>query len=311
MPKWLRVFIGLSILLALLLGFDFKKIISELSSIDSTWVYLAGVSIVASTLLGAFSMFLIVSRGEEISFFKFLLVYWSSWAVGLVVPGQVGDIASISFLLRRWGFDWSSMLARSLVDKVITFIIMIIIAAYGITFIARGYFTLSKSTIWTILAATALVFILVYNWDYLKRLFRSKTYKSISIIEVICKEVVSTFYSYPLIVTANSAITVLKIVLIGLAYWLIFKALGNMNLSFWEVLPLMAASSLIAYLPISFNGIGTVELTGIILFSSIGVPEITILSAFLLLRLLVFILAWVPTALIFFFSEKITSKALS
>ena len=104
MPKWLRVFIGLSILLALLLGFDFKKIISELSSIDSTWVYLAGVSIVASTLLGAFSMFLIVSRGEEISFFKFLLVYWSSWAVGLVVPGQVGDIASISFLLRRWGF---------------------------------------------------------------------------------------------------------------------------------------------------------------------------------------------------------------
>lgn len=272
---------------------------------------MAGISISASTLLGAFGMFVIVSKDQDLLFRRFLPVYWSSWAVGLVVPGQIGDLASISYLLKRWGFDWEAILARSLVDKVITFIIMIIIAVYGLTFIETDQLFLRKSTLFFIIGISIVFFLLVYNWRHLKKLLKNRELKFISLIEFVFEEVTNTFYNHPLLVTANSVITVLKITLIGSAYWFIFKALGNMDLSLWEVVPLMAASSLIAYLPISFNGLGTVELTGILLFSSIGISESTILSAFLLLRILVFMLAWLPAGLIFLLSEKITSKALS
>lgn len=307
----LRVLFGISILLGLFIFFDIKNIVSEFSSIDSKWFYLAAISIVLSTFLGAISMFIIVSRGEEMLFQKFLPVYWSSWAVGLVVPGQIGDLASISILLKRWGFDWSLVLARSLVDKVITFIIMTIIAIYGLTYILSGELILGKSTLLFIFGVCILALLFIYNWRHLKKLLKGRAFKLSSLIDNVAIEMATVISKYPLIVTANSVITVLKIILIGSAYWFIFKALGNLELSFWEVLPLMAASSLIAYLPISFNGIGTVELTGIVLFSSIGIPEVTTLSAFILLRLLVFTLAWFPTVLILLFSEKITGKALS
>jgi len=58
------------------------------------------------------------------------------------------------------------------------------------------------------------------------------------------------------------------------------------------------SSGLVAYLPLSANGIGTVEMAGAGLFGEIGVSLPVVLSMYVLLRLANILLAWVPAALL-------------
>lgn len=311
MYKWLRALVGISILLLLIYFFDFKEIISEFREINVNWVYLVGLTILGSTLLGAISMFLLVSREDEILFFRFLPVYWASWSIGLVVPGQIGDVASISLLLKRLGFEWSAILARSLVDKVISLSVMLLLAIYGLTYIVKIDQIYSVTIYWVIFGLILFVSIFAWKWKQFAELVKNKKLRVLNLIHKTLEEIVNTILNFPLRVFANVLLTMIKILFIGSAYWFMFKALGYSDLHVWDVIPLVAASSLVAYLPISLNGIGTVELSGILLFSSIGMPEATVLTAFLLLRVLVFILAWVPTSLVLFFARETTGNAFS
>jgi uncharacterized membrane protein YbhN (UPF0104 family) len=87
------------------------------------------------------------------------------------------------------------------------------------------------------------------------------------------------------------------VILTGGAYWMAFSALGEKGHAFWAVTSLAMAAGLVAYLPISLNGIGTVEASGVAVFGILGIPPATVLAAYLVLRLLVFAVAWIPTAI--------------
>jgi len=310
MYKILRVFVGVSILLLLIYFFDVKKIANEFQNIDFKWVYLVGLSIFASTLLGSVSMFLLVSRENEISFFHFLPAYWVSWSVGLVVPGQVGDVASISYLLKRLGFEWRVILARSLVDKVISLSIMLLLAVYALTFMAEIELY-RKINLWMVLGLIVFSVFIFWKRAQLFELIKAEKFKIFSFFQKTLEEIVITVSNHPIRVCVNILLTTIKILLIGCAYWLMFIALGQNNISIWEVVPLVAASSLVAYLPISLNGIGTVEFAGILLFSFIDIPEATVLAAFILLRMIVLFLAWVPASFVLFFAREDTGNSFS
>ena len=67
---------------------------------------------------------------------------------------------------------------------------------------------------------------------------------------------------------------------------------------------LVTVSLLVAYIPVSFNGLGTVEITGILLFSLLGLGEELVLSSYLVLRATVMLIAWMPSLLILALSGK-------
>lgn len=307
----MRLFTGAIILLLLIVIFDFGEIIDQFRTVNTNWIYLVGLSILSSTIIGAVGMYLLVSRKNELVFFQFLPVYWMSWSIGLVVPGQVGDIASISYLLNRLGLEWKIILARSLVDKVISMLIILILAIYGLVFILKIDAITNEALVGSLAISALFLLIIVYKWEFIKNYLLKKKSKIIDFFHITTKEILHTVSRFPIRVFINSILTMLKVTLIGLAYWFMFKALGYSKLEFWDVLPLVAASSIIAYIPVSFNGIGTVELTGVLLFSTIGLPEAAIFTAYLLLRFTVFILAWVPASLILLFTKERTSNAFS
>ena len=243
-------------------------------------------------------------------FSRFLPIYWTSWSFGLVIPGQVGDVASISLLLKRLGFEWSVILARSLVDKVITLLIMFAFAIYGLVNVAHMDIFHSEMIKWLAVAVLFFVVIFLLKRKLFEQLVKNKALGVFKFIRKTLDEIIYTISSYPVRVIANFLLTIIKVTFIGSAYWFMFRALGYKDLNLWIVIPLVAASSLVAYLPISLNGIGTVELAGILLFSSVGISEPSVLSAFLLLRIIVLMLAWLPTSFILFFSGQATSKIL-
>jgi uncharacterized membrane protein YbhN (UPF0104 family) len=109
---------------------------------------------------------------------------------------------------------------------------------------------------------------------------------------------------------ANLALTILKFGCSVLAFWCVFCALGEGQLAYLHTLPLVAISALVAYIPVSFNGLGTVEFAGIWLFGGAGIAKATVLSAYLLVRVIVLTIAWLPVSLALLTSRQPAEQPL-
>ncbi len=109
-------------------------------------------------------------------------------------------------------------------------------------------------------------------------------------------EVARTVRSKPGLLLLNVLLSLLKIVLTGLSYWLVVRGLHVSPPSVLKVTIAAISSGLVAYLPLSANGIGTVEAVGSGLFGQIGLTTEVVLSMYLLLRLANIVLAWLPAS---------------
>jgi uncharacterized protein (TIRG00374 family) len=271
-----------------------NALLEEFRKLDPSILSIAALAIVVSTFLGFVNSYLILARSGEISWGRFLPIYWVGWALSLVVPGQVGDVAGISALLKKHGLDWHTSIGRSLVDKAISFAVSCLFGLLALSQITeiKERMDFSDTTVLGSTALTVVVFVVVTiittrSEHALARKLRDFAAK-------VTREFFYTVQNYPLRLLINSCLTILKIVVIGLAYFYTFKAFGYSDLDYLPVIGLAAASGIVAYIPISFNGLGTAELAGIALFSALGIAASAVLSAYLTLRFIVMLLAWIP-----------------
>ncbi len=290
--RLIRTVFGVALFGSLILYFDPQQVASSLASLNLRWVAAAAVLIVCSGLIGAVNTFLFVNLENKLTFTVFLPLFWLSWGVGLIFPGQVGDLASLATLLRRHGINFSTSLGRSFADKLISFALTTACAAWGIG-------NLSPPAIfWEWLA----IFLMLFGLAAWKRKFVFSFFgtRFTAISEFVSGALVETLHvllSHSGRTAANILLSALKIALSGLSYWLVFLAMGYHGINPWQVIPLVAISSLTAYIPISLNGLGTAETAGVVLFSSLGVTEVDVLSAYLVLRVMIMLITWLPAGL--------------
>lgn len=288
-----RVLLGLAILLALIAYLDPHALLEALLRLDLDHLLFAAALIILSTLLGAYNAHLLMNAEGRVAFTDFLPIYWLAWAFGLVFPGQVGDLATLSAAMKRKGLRLAHALGRGLADKLISFLLMLSCAAWGLASlpgVAPG------AGLATMLLASLILVTLFLSRRPLARVLACLHGGLPDFIATTWEETRATVRRHPRRVALNAALTCVKIGLSGLAYLAVFQALGHHALEPWRVIALAAASSIVAYLPISFNGIGTVEIAGIALFMTLGIPQADILGAYLVLRALVMTLAWGPAA---------------
>ena len=292
--RYLSPVVGLLILAFLLAHYDIHQVTSLLKGADVGWLLVMALCLIISTLIGALNVFLLFRPEDRpIGFKEFLSIYWFGWALALVVPGQVGDVASTTVLLQRRGVKVQKSLSLLLLDKVISLLTMVCFAAIGMLAVGKALevtlVEIAKLEMWIALfVVLGLVGLL---------LLRSKWFKSTRIGSFIIgtlHNVYETCIKYPAVVFRNIIFTIIKVFLIGLAYAAAFWALGVEGPTVISITGLALASGLIAYLPISFNGLGTVEFAGVLLFKAIGIPEQVTLSAYILLRLSGLLIAWIP-----------------
>lgn len=290
-----RTLFGLLLLAALVYYVDPKSLLPVLSQLQALWLVVMAVAIAVATFVGAGNLFLLFELGRRPRFADFLPLYWISWAVGLVVPGQVGDVASVTVLLHRRGYSWRSILGRSLLDKFLSFAVL---AAFALVGLSR-WIGIGRAALTGIALAGLASGGLILAPRYLSSIARSGGLvgKWCELVRSLVADIRTFCLEFPLRVAINLLLTAVKTLLVGVSYWVVFRALGVGDISVWEVVPLMAASSLVAYLPISFNGIGTVEAAGLVIFGSLGLSHASVLAAYLALRSVVLILAWIPAAI--------------
>ena len=291
----LRAVAGPSLILGLLWFADVGAIFSVLAQTDPFDVGIAVTLLLATTLMGAFNVYLLIREPARISYRHFLGVYWIAWSINLVVPGQVGDIGGMSALLKRRGVPLHITLGRSLLDKVIS---IAVIAAAGMTGVIiygpAWRFQTHAPGLWG--AAVAFLVLLAVAVLYLR-------YRRVQLLQDVgrvlfasLRELSRTARSHPALVLLNLLITSCKLILTGAAYWIIFNGLGS-TVEFWPLLLLSTACSLVAYIPISFNGLGTVEVAAVYLLGYAGIAAPVVVSGYLLLRAMVLASAWLPVAM--------------
>ena len=289
----LRVAASLLLLAALVWWVDPLALARQLAGMDLARWLAAAAAIALATLVGAVNLHLLLREHSGKPLAEFLPVYWTAWAVGLVAPGQVGDLATVSALLQRRGIDWRGTLGRSLVDKVVSLLVMLAFTGWAVLELRREIsLRIEPRIVALVLVGVALAAAAgVLLW-------RSARGRAMALhLAEVGRSFLDTLRRTPGRVALNAALTVVKVALIGAAYWLVFRALGQQQVEFAQTVAVSTAAGLLAYLPISFNGIGPVEAAGVVLFGILGVAAGTVVAAYLTLRATVLLLAWVPAAL--------------
>jgi len=285
--RWLAFFrIGVAILLlAFLFGtIGIKTVIETFKDIRIETSIIVGFCLVILFIIGALNVWLLLRTLHSIKFISFLNIYSYSWAASLITPGQAGDATLIVFL-KRYGIPLRSTGITYLIDKILTVGVFFGIAWYGsyklIPELNRIWFPMLILGVMSIILIYAFIKFTPKRPQILKKV-RSYIDEILSELDVIRKK------WYVLIL--NIFITVMKWLVITICYFMAFLSF-NAHVKWPEIAVIPILSTLVGYIPISIGGIGTVELTATHLFSKVGVEQSIVLSAYLLLRTLQYVIA--------------------
>jgi len=285
---------GLGILAILVWWVNPARLASTLRHADARWVLLALMAIVISAVIGAYNSYLMAVPGRTMRFSAFFPAYWAAWALNQVVPGQVGDLLGLSLFLRRQGLTLPTAVGRLSVDKLISLFCTLALSAGLLVIFEEPMPRLAGMAGAAAAASLLLTYLFSRRIETIVHARQGwRAYLLSGLREA--HQVVSTRSGA---VTANMCLTVVKLFVIGFCYWAIFCALHVAPGGLFDVAVTANSTGLVAYVPISANGLGTVEAAGIYLFGLHGVGAPVVLATYLTLRVCNLTLAWGGTALL-------------
>ena len=277
---FIRLGIGLVILSVFISMIGIQNLILTFSKIHSVYAFYVLFYLFILFLIGSVNIWLLLNIFHSISFIKFLRAYLYAWIASLLTPGQVGDASLILLLKRKYNVAIQHTSLVYLTDKVITLTFFLFIGFYGVAVVIPRLHALSKPYLWSFLIIIILFFVLLIVVKKSNEKFQKKS-KFEDVRKILLKWK---------ILLLNFLITFFKWLVVCLAYYFAFLAFGT-NVSWPEIGIIPIISTLVGYIPVSIAGIGTVEITAGYLFLQIGVETSVVLSAYLLLRSLQYLLA--------------------
>ena len=290
---FIRLGIGLLILSVLIYTIGIQELVSTFGKINPVYAFYVLLCLLLLFLIGSINIWLLLNIFYSIAFTKFLNIYSYSWIASLLTPGQVGDASLIFLLKKKFNIAIQHTSIIYLTDKMITLVFFLFIGFYGVTAIIPNLHDLSKSFFGSFLIIIIACSILLIVVKRSNKEFQKK-YKTESIRKIVLKWK---------ILLLNFLITVFKWLVVCASFYLSFLAFG-VKVSWPEIGIIPVISTLVGYIPISIAGIGTVEITAGYLFLQVGIDTPAVLSAYLLLRCLQYLLAIVLLGSVSYFKKN-------
>ncbi|MEM0360837.1 MAG: flippase-like domain-containing protein [Candidatus Diapherotrites archaeon] len=233
----------------------------------------------AILLFGAIAVFVLLPPEKKIDFSIFLKAYLSSWAVGHIFPGKMGEF-SLPFFLKD-AIPTGQTLAIVLVEKLVSFIVLFF---FGLIFFLKFGLDFFSITVFSLIALIAVLFFIVspFGRELLKRtIFRQK------------KELFVGFYSTlkacaierkkALVMTV--VFTTLRSLAMGLSLSLILLGFG-FSADLIDLTALTSAVTLIAFVPVTISGLGLREGSFVFLSSFLGLSSASAAGAMVIVNLI-------------------------
>ena len=288
---WATLAIGLCVLALGIHWVGLDAVGKALAAQTTPRMALALAAIVAGTILGAWNCYRIAELKPHLTFRSFLPVYWRAWAIGLTVPGQVGDIVSTLWQLRHRTGSLAFVAGRLIADKLITIALVLLLASSLPAALGLLMFPAS------LLVPLATGLVLIFGVALARWLGRGgPPSEDTSGWRAKVALVVRAANVPPPLLAVNATVTLAKTLLTGVAYWAVLSTVGTHLSEFPTVLAISQSAGLVAYVPVSFNGIGTVEFSAIHLFGIAGYAAPHVLASYVFLRVASLIAAWIPVA---------------
>ena len=298
-----RIFIGVSILSLLILKIGASEVLASISNMNLYIVLLVLFSSLFIYFLAAIKIKLLIGGlGEEISAVDSFRYYLPSYALGLLTPGKAGNL-SLLYFFKKNKISYGKTLAVLVLDKLITYVALSMIAIYGffiffeldlalkVTFylllflIILGFFIKSKKA-----RGLFQEFILGNYADKFKGFYRN--------IEFLIRNRKAR-------VALNFSLTFGQWALGAFVKYLMFLYF-HVQVSFFAVLVINSVGAILTMFPVSISGLGIIESSAVYLFYKIGVAPAITGGIFLFVTFVRYIIA---SAVLGFYGKEIKEVA--
>jgi hypothetical protein len=129
---WLKLTIALALIGYLLHRVGLASLKDTLLKADTGWLLAGGGAIMVGFLLNALSMQVLIrsTRRGGVGYFDYYAAFFHSSFLSFWLPGRIGDF-SIAYMLKNQ-IPMGDTLVCTFLDKVITLVVMLIVALIGI-----------------------------------------------------------------------------------------------------------------------------------------------------------------------------------
>ena len=304
----IRLVIGILLVAFLIWNVRIEKLFQSLSHISIPYFFLAISYQYTSIFLGSFNQYILFTAFSNLSYKTYLFAYFKAYAIGLLLPGQIGD-ASIALFLKSEGLYYSQTLSVYIMDKFLTFLLYVsalIIFIGDIT----GYSAIFSSSF--LIVFSCLMSIMFYIFVKLASSFPVAWQKNrlLRFIHNTSSQLIFFAKHHPFLLFINFLLTFLKLGLVMFCYHAMLTAL-DYNLSVWKVGLAALASGIVGYIPVSIQGLGTVEAVALLNFKILGVSPPDVLVCYLLLRSNNYILACLAYAVTFLSKKNQSTERIA
>lgn len=284
----LRILFGICILLFLIYKVGFTNLINSLVKFNLIFLLPISIVLLISFFIGTLNIkILLKSMGAKINFFKLMKYYLISWSIGLVVPGKIGEF-SIAYFLKKEGLEGGPSFIIPLMDKILTFLCVSLIASVGIFFFF-GISNAIKLLLGTlvIVAISSILFLSERIRNLIKKYILGKYSNYFNKFSKTLKYMIKNSKKY---LVMNIILTFAFWMVTAFVPFFIFKGFG-VTVHWFFVLTISTIGTMLSIIPISISGLGVREGVGMLLYSQIAVPREAVLSMYLTVLAIKYLLA--------------------
>ena len=265
--KFIRPLVSIFALFILFQLVDINSTVEVFQDINYLVLPIIFLLIIVNILLYVFNVFISlrgVSLIQKEKFARIFVDYLYIWSFGLFLPGKIGELGIIPLLKHKYKVPYKFGGVAVIFPKIMmVLVLMACVFLFGATYIALDF---NFSLIFLVLLLFIILVILcvcLYRRDFFLR------FKIIK--ELIDNKKKLIFFFKPKQLLLLITIAILRFVAVVFAFYLAFMAFGFYP-EFSAIVLAVALSQVIAFIPISTNGLGIREASfaGVMLF--FGVP---------------------------------------
>lgn len=264
----IRILFGVLIFFGLFYKIGFERIAESLGRLNLWALPLAAVLFVLFLGLSSLGSWVLLRAFSRLSFWEFLPCYLPSWALGLFLPGKLGEV-SIVYYLKTRDITVGRGTAYFLVGKSLNVLALGMVAS-------TGFFTFFSFR----MAVQLLLLLVVFLGGFISFFLSSlgKTMAKKVLPAKIQENFVgfssafsSYFHAHKGLLCLSLGIKLLGYGCIAVINYFIFSVGLNVQISIIKILQISTMETFSTLIPISVNGLGIRQALGIYLYGLIGV----------------------------------------
>ncbi len=283
-----KIIISIAIIFILIYKIGLNSIISNLQTINLFFLpaiilmyiinfYTAGINLKVLTQ----------AIGKKINIHTLTKYHIISWAMGLWVPGKIGEF-SIIYLFKKKKISIGEGTVIHILDKAITILTFSIVSIVGFFIFYGIEKSLEISIILLIVFLIGFTFLISSKTrEFLKKYILRKHHL---LFKGFSKTLFLFLKKKKRFLLINILLTLMKLVFSSAIVWLIFLSTST-YVNIMYVIIFNSMLTIISLIPISLGGLGIREMSAVLLYKIIGINEATTLSIYIIVLIFNYIIS--------------------